>query len=221
MNYTFDIDDATKYGVDEAIMLSNLKFWLRKNKVNERHNHDGHTWTYNSKKGFAELFPFWSPRQIERIINSLKKQGLIITGNYNKMKFDHTLWYAFVDEKLLELPITPNGAKDETKQCKGVVQTVEPIPDSKPNKENNNKAFDAFWIDYPCKQNKQAALKAFTRLSVANQKKAHSLLNDFINGLPDFQRKDYRLHASTYLNGKRWEDETAESGNDYLSGVTL
>lgn len=217
MNYTFDIDDATKYGVDEAIMLNNLKFWLRKNKVNERHNHDGHTWTYNSKKGFAELFPFWSPRQIERIINSLKKQGLIITGNYNKMKFDHTLWYAFVDEKLLELPITPNGAKEESKRWKGGNQTVEPIPDSKPDNKQNI-PFESFWDKCEKKEGKKKAAQKWSRMSNKDRQKAF----DGIEGFQAGKKREYISAPAAYLNGERWEDEAStESGigsNQFAGG---
>ena len=59
MTYSFDCRLAEKYGVDEAIFLHNLYFWIvRKNEANGRHHHEGRTWTYNSMAAFARLFPF-------------------------------------------------------------------------------------------------------------------------------------------------------------------
>tara|TARA_R110000822_G_C15338773_1_gene495916 strand:- start:30376 stop:31182 length:807 start_codon:yes stop_codon:yes gene_type:complete len=133
MNYSFDIDDAVKYGVEEAVLLHNFKFWLRQNLANNTHVHDDNVWTYNSQRAMTDLFPFWSKRQVERILSSLIKQEVLITGNYNKMGYDRTLWYAMKDVKALELNISPNGDIDITKPLHGNHQTVTPIPDSKPD----------------------------------------------------------------------------------------
>lgn len=98
MEYSFDIEMAEKYGVNEAIVIKNLSFWIAKNKANNKHQYDGRTWTYNSIKAFGALFPFWKDDKIRKIMESLKEQGVIITGNYNKVAYDRTLWYAFVKE---------------------------------------------------------------------------------------------------------------------------
>jgi hypothetical protein len=37
--------------------------------------------------------PWWSTRTIERKFDALIKDGLLITGNYNKLGADRTLWY--------------------------------------------------------------------------------------------------------------------------------
>jgi len=136
MNYSFAVEHAQQYGVDEAIMIHNFQFWITQNLANNRHQHDGRTWTYNSQEAFTKLFPFWSRRQIERILKSLGKQEILITGNYNNLNYDRTTWYAFKDEeKWLGIikkpaagqvesplhqtvqPIPPNGAMDSTKRC--------------------------------------------------------------------------------------------------------
>ena len=54
MDYSFDIEVAQQYGVNEAIMIKNLQFWIMKNKANGKHFHDGHTWTYNSVAAFMQ-----------------------------------------------------------------------------------------------------------------------------------------------------------------------
>ena len=129
MHYSFDIDHAMEYGVDEAIMIQNFQFWITKNKANNRHNHDGRTWTYNSIEAFSRLLPFWTRRQIERILNSLISQKVLIKGVHNKTKYDRTSWYAFVDESLF-INISPNGEMGNTKKGIGIHQSERPIPDT-------------------------------------------------------------------------------------------
>jgi hypothetical protein len=103
--FSFDVETAMKYGTNEAIMILNFIFWIENNIANQRNFYDGRTWTYNSVAAFAILFPFWTPKQIRRILASLIKQGVLITGNYNNTAYDRTTWYAFKDEsEWLNLP---------------------------------------------------------------------------------------------------------------------
>lgn len=123
MTHSFYLDDAMKYGMQEAVILKNISHWVEVNRANERHFHDGRYWTFNSVKAFCELFPYLSRRQIERILNKLVDCGALVKGNYNQHKYDKTSWYTTSDM------ISPNGGKDFTETCKGNHQTVEPIPD--------------------------------------------------------------------------------------------
>lgn len=97
MIHSFNINIATKYGVHSAIILDNLNYWITKNQANEQHFYDGHYWTYNSKKAFAELFPYMTERQIDYALKKLIDDGIIITGKYNPNKYNQTLWYAITD----------------------------------------------------------------------------------------------------------------------------
>lgn len=94
MVYSFDGEIARKYGVNEAVFVHNLYWWIAKNEANGRHYYDGKSWTYNSMAAFAKLFPFWSKDQIRRMIEKLRSNGAIYTGNFNKAGFDRTQWYA-------------------------------------------------------------------------------------------------------------------------------
>lgn len=49
-------------------------------------------------KAFAELFPFWTEKQIRRMIRKLEDCGALLVGNYNDLPFDRTQWYALSDE---------------------------------------------------------------------------------------------------------------------------
>lgn len=107
MNHNFNIDIATKFGVENAIMMENIFYWILYNKAKEENFHDGRYWTYNSIRSFTELFPYWTKRQIERIISNLKKDNCIITGNFNKKTYDKTSWYTLTDE-ILNIYISSN-----------------------------------------------------------------------------------------------------------------
>ena len=100
MNHTFNVEVAKNTGVDGAIIIENIYYWLLKNKANKKHYHDGFYWTYNSVKAFEELFPYWSVKQISRILNSLERDGYLKTGNYNKLAYDRTKWYTLTEKTL-------------------------------------------------------------------------------------------------------------------------
>src|SRR5690606_5241626 len=98
---------AEKIGLNEAIMLQQIHFWLTR----KPHEKDGRQWIYNTYAEWATQFPFWSESTIKRTIRSLEKKGLIITGNYNRVKIDKTKWYT-IDYEKLERMTSPSGQND-------------------------------------------------------------------------------------------------------------
>lgn len=141
MNHSFDINIAKEYGIQPAIILNHLYFWITKNKVNNTNFYNENYWTYNSKKAFSELFPYMTERQIDYALRKLIDCGLVITGNYNKSSYDRTLWYAITKKGY---SIIQNCEIETTILSNGDNENVEPIPDintdSKPiNKPNRKK----------------------------------------------------------------------------------
>ena len=141
MEHSFDVGAAERYGVDEAIILRALVFWIKKNKSNGRHQHEvevegkkvTRTWTYNSAAAWSKIFPYWTQWQVERILLSLKKQGVVLTGHFAEESFDRSLWYALVDEEgwvgeretgHMDLVKPPNGL-GETTECTTVTSTAD------------------------------------------------------------------------------------------------
>lgn len=120
----FDTEYAIRYGVDEAIFLNNIIFWIRENKKHSRNLYDGRTWTFNSAKSYSAYFPFWSEQKIWRIADSLVKKGVLVKGNYNKSGYDRTLWFAFADESIF-LPEEIHLTEMKNR----INRNVEPIPD--------------------------------------------------------------------------------------------
>lgn len=116
--YSFEVKDALLYGVDEAILLFNIKFWVLTNKSNNVNFFDGRTWTYNSANAYTEIFPFWDRKKICRLLLNLEQKGAIVSGNYNKSEYDRTKWYALTQEPT-----------DWTNLSNGLSKNVQPIPD--------------------------------------------------------------------------------------------
>ena len=130
MEHSFDVDIAKRYGIHAAILLKNIYFWIEKNRANDTNFYDGYYWTFNSKKAFAELFPYMNARQVDYALQKLIDDKLIITGNYNKVAYDRTLWYAITKKGY---SILQNCEMESTKKENGNDNGVEPIPDSKPD----------------------------------------------------------------------------------------
>ena len=94
----FNSEAAQTYGVDGAIMLHHLAFWVYRNKLNQKNEIDGHTWTWNSASALREIFPFWKDNQIRRILTNLEKDGAIISAVHNRARWDRTKWYTITEK---------------------------------------------------------------------------------------------------------------------------
>lgn len=200
MNHSFNVHHAAQYGIHEAILIANLEFWLAKNKANRKHFHDGRTWTYNSAKAYAELFPYFSSHQVRRTIDSLETQGVVVKGNYNSNAYDKTLWLAFTDDFALSLePLA------DLPQGRGKSRTSLTNTDSKPD---TSESFGLFWQAYPKKKDKETARKAWGKVpaelhetvfgALAKQSQSQDWLKEAGKYVPN---------PATWINGKRWEDE--------------
>lgn len=136
---------AIRYGLEESIFLESIMYWWRTNKANDRNYKDGHWWTYNTIKALAEVFPWWSAKQVRRIAASCREQGALIAGEYNEDGRDRTIWYRPSDELLVlygeEVPpseseetsehdesICPNGQMQMPKRANSVAQMGEALP---------------------------------------------------------------------------------------------
>lgn len=93
MNYSFNVEAAMAVGVNGAIILQNLAFWIKKNEANETHYYDGFYWTYNSRRAFRTLFPFWTESVIKHALKKLQDEGYILVRQFGKDKMNHTNWY--------------------------------------------------------------------------------------------------------------------------------
>ena len=125
MKHIFDVDIAQRYGVNAAVLLENISYWIKQNEANETNFFDGTFWTFNSRRAYKELFPYMSERQIDTAFRKLIDDGLLITGNYNKLAYDRTLWYALTQKGKCILHF---DGMDSYEMGNGNPQNVTPIP---------------------------------------------------------------------------------------------
>lgn len=95
------VDLAARYGLDVAVFIQNIYYWVRKNEANQEHCYDGRYWAHSSYRGLEKWFePLWSMQQIKRIVSKCRDQGLLLVGDYNPDGFTHTNWYSVTDAVL-------------------------------------------------------------------------------------------------------------------------
>ena len=191
--HIFNVDDAVKHGIEKAVILQNMRFWLDKNKANGTNLYDGFYWTYNSVEAFSELFPYFSKGIIQRLLKSMEKEGLLLAGNYNKKGYDRTKWYSMPEYRAVNIdtshsPELTNGVinNDEPihqiqqvhspKLTNGFTRIDGPIPDintdikpdDKPSINNfgdwNEESFEEFYESYPNKKGKGQAQKTWNNV---------------------------------------------------------
>lgn len=101
MQHSFEVEDAVKYGIEKAIILNNLRFWLEKNRANRKNISDGQVWTYNSADAFGVLFPYIKPKTIARYLREMEDDGLIISSQKSENKLDRTKFYTLPEYSVL------------------------------------------------------------------------------------------------------------------------
>lgn len=223
MIHVFDTDVAEKYGVNAAIILQNIGYWIKQNEANKTNFFDGHYWTFNSQRAYRELFPYMSKRQIETAFKKLIDDGVLITGNYNKLAYDRTLWYALTQKGK---SISHFGVMDNPNSENGLHQNVKPIPnintDVTPNDKPDVYPFESFWKAYPKKKAKEDARKAWAKLK-PNETLGTTIIHavECAKKSKDWQKEKgkYIPYPATYLNGKRWEDERSEESEPHAGNT--
>lgn len=121
---------AVAIGLNEAIFLQQLHYWLRISK----HVHDDRVWVYNTYDGWREQFPFWSVPTLRRVVTSLRNANLIVTTDkYNKIGLDNTLWYTIDYDALSALSVTPSDHIDQmvgSERSEDAREMIRPIPET-------------------------------------------------------------------------------------------
>ena len=90
---------ACEIGLNESIILLQFEFWQ---SISE-HIYEDKIWFYKSIQEIRETFRFWSVETIKRTVASIVKHNFVLTGNFNKSKFDKTTWYSLNFQELAKL----------------------------------------------------------------------------------------------------------------------
>jgi len=93
---------AKKIGLNQAIFLQQLHYWLGNRKIGKIV--DGEKWIFNSVVDWKkDNFPFWSAKTIYRIVDKLIELEIIKRrSDLNKSQIDRTYWYTIDYTKLEE-----------------------------------------------------------------------------------------------------------------------
>lgn len=94
---------AAMLGIDEAIILQQVQYWLNINEEGQKDDHfiDGRWWCWNTAKKWQKQFPWMSIATINRAISKLEKLGMLISAQHFASKLNRTKWYT-IDYKALE-----------------------------------------------------------------------------------------------------------------------
>ncbi len=91
-------------GLDEAVIVQQIHYWLQNNIKNNKNYKKGRYWAYSTTEKWLERdFPFFKTRTFHRLISNLKKKGIIISDQLSETKTDRTLWFTLNYEVLENL----------------------------------------------------------------------------------------------------------------------
>ena len=229
MYHSFDIDIAEKYGIAESIFLCNIAFWVKQNALNGHNYFEGKYWTYNSLAAFKGLFCYMSEWTIKKAIKNLKDNGLILTGNFNNDKFNHTNYYTLTEkglaliknstERLVENQPIESENTDLSILNKHTDSTdinITDIPPIIPREVAElDSMFEQFWKAYPKKVDPKGCKKKFIKIKNLKQ-----LFPTIMQAL-EIQKRSTQWNEengrfipnpSTWINQERWNtvNEVAE-----------
>ena len=108
---------AKEIGFNESIVLLQIEYLIGVSTTKEQ---DGDLWTYQSLENLRDdYFPWWSTATISRAIKKLEELNLIKIGNYNKLSFDRTQWFAINIDGCKNLKsIVLNDSIFQNEKCK-------------------------------------------------------------------------------------------------------
>lgn len=98
---TFSPTLAKKIGLNEAIAVQQLEYWINNPKSRGVVDEHGRKWVYNSYEEWQEdNFPFWSIPTIQRIFINLEKSGIVISSQLWAKRRDMRKFYRVDYESL-------------------------------------------------------------------------------------------------------------------------
>ncbi|MCF7558887.1 hypothetical protein [Pseudomonas petrae] len=201
---------AERIGLNEAIVLQQLKYWL--NETESGVEHDGQRWVYNTIEQWQRQFPFWSPDTVKRALKSLQKQGLIVAEQLAKARHDHTNHYSinYLSGALIDQGNLHRSEEGKLPQSGGAECPDLHTEITTKTTPETFVVFERFWKLYPRKVDKVKAEKAWIKLNVTEEMFAviATVLARQCQSVGWLKSGGQFIpHPTTWINGNRWEDE--------------
>ncbi len=192
-------------------------------------NSDDNGFSYYSISKMAKACGM-SDRTFMRKIAELEKMGVLVV----ERRANRSSFYKLIGDEmgvtlchLQKLEVTESHPEVTESHPQGDRESHDPnnTPNTTPDTNKNNDqiddlAFESFWKHWPSKKSKKAASKKFESVfkrlckehsikpTIENKQQwANKLIADTKSRIANGQFGFDKLHATTYLNGERWNDE--------------
>lgn len=136
---------AMKVGVDEALFIQQLHYLVTNKEKGSDFDtfKDGYTWVYNTWWGWQEFFPFWNQKKLQRMINKLETENILVgRKDLNAKAYDKTKWYRIDYTVLLNLPdnnyFKKEGAIEKEKKKERILKAMGQNVLMRNDKDSNN-----------------------------------------------------------------------------------
>jgi hypothetical protein len=226
MTHSFDVEIAQEIGLEKAIILNNIAFWVNKNVANKKHTHNGKTYTYNSYEAFAKLFPYMKINTIKRVIREMEEEGILESRtDLNESTHDHTKWYCVgshsivkkitIEDEKNNHPSLEKSSSYKNNNQRQIINTDNKTTDIKQEKEEEKE------ISHLLPQSVDVALfkDYLTLRKTLKAPNTQRAINGLINKLVDLEAKGHDINAiiaTAYESGwKTFYPPTTNSNNRY------
>lgn len=100
VKHSFNPKYAQKYGIEEAIIIENIKFWIdNKNAFSdEKIWYNGKLWLRLTGEYLYDNFNYITRSTMRRTLYRLIESNVLETDSFNDVEMCRGLWYAFTDK---------------------------------------------------------------------------------------------------------------------------
>ena len=180
---------------------------------------EGYCWASNAY--FGDLFDL-APKTVAQLIGQLERKGYvrveIVRDEATNEVVQRRIWAdVFTVTQVCTPPLKNKGRSPQkcgdpppkTGGRNNINNNITPYnPPEGGCADEMEERFERFWAAYPRKTNRQKARQRFMRIKPSEELLA-CILADLKRRTDsgEWAEVEYIPHASTYLNGRRWEDE--------------
>lgn len=154
LHHSFDINLASEFGIEEAILIHHFQHWISVNKRLKRNFKQERTWSYQTYAEIAAHFPYLSYDKVRRALEKLCKMKVLLKGKFNQRSGDNTVWFAFfnenlyikIEEKTPSAKPMPDSVSEDFprawQNCQGSGKNARALPDTKPDTKTRNTKYN-------------------------------------------------------------------------------
>ena len=233
--HSFNVHVAKKVGVNKAILLQYIEFWVDKNKANKVLIYEGKPWVYHTASGFEEIFSYMKANTISKYLVELEKEGYLHSSQNiekGKNRNNRVKYYTLGDAYF---SITEKEAQNQNEPAKNqnvyndISLENNNISKSEVTKELDKQELDKqtlyrysdkiddffakTWEIYPRKVGKKEAKEKFKRkitthdifVQLLNSIRWHKE-NAWVKNIAQ-GKLEFIPHLATFINKERYLDE--------------